>query len=54
MDSAKLIVHKNGETAVYGLQSRSVLGSFGVVLMSCKLVDFHVACFAEFNVSTCF
>ena len=44
MDSAKLIVHKNGGTAVYSclwLQSRSVLGSFGVVLMSCK-VNFHV------------
>ena len=31
---------KNGETAVYG-QSRSVLSSFGVVLMSCR-VNSHV------------
>ena len=38
---ALLTSHKNGETVVYGYNPRSVLGSFGVVLMSCK-VYFHV------------
>ena len=32
---------KEGETAVYGYNHRSVLSSFGVVLMSCR-VNFHV------------
>ena len=42
-----------GETAVVRLRPRSVLGSFGVMLISCK-VNFSrgTISFAEFSVST--